>query len=430
MSKTKLDIAELEVVINQINYLQKISQRISEKKSLEELLNELIDSCRDVIKAEASSLLLYDEKLNKLYFQVATGEKGDAVKNVYLNMGEGIAGWVAENRKPLLIEDCYKDPRFNREFDIKNNFKTKTMICVPLIFKDKLFGVIQVINKKNDKFFTERDLNVFTILATQCSVSIENAKLTEIQIQQLALERELKTAREIQQNLLPSKLPDFKDLDVSFKLIPAKQVGGDYYNVYKINDDLTLFFICDVSGKSISAALIVSTICSSIMTYMNMVQLCNDKFDLIDFVKSLNRVLIESTTDEKFATAWFGLYKHSEQRLQSINAGHNTIYVFRDNEVIDLNEGGLFLGSIDLDFRIEEISMKAGDLVVCYTDGVPEAMNKAFEQYGDARLIKFIENNFSSNSSNILDSLLQDVKSYVKDADQSDDITCGVIKVL
>ncbi|MBK8552575.1 MAG: SpoIIE family protein phosphatase [Ignavibacteria bacterium] len=430
MTNTNLDISELEVVIRQINYLQKISQQISEDRSLEELLNELLDSCRDVIKAEASSLLLYNEKENNLYFHVVTGEKGGVVKNVNIKMGQGIAGWVAENRKPLLIEDCYADPRFNREFDKKSNFKTKTMICVPLIFKEKLFGVIQVINKQNDEFFNERDLNIFTILASQCAVAIENAKLTEIQIQQKALERELKTAREIQQNLLPSVLPDFKDIDVSFKLIPAKQVGGDYYNVYKINDDLTLFFICDVSGKSISAALIVSTICSCIMTYLNMLKLSKDHFDLIEMVKSLNRVLIESTTDDKFATAWFGLYKHSEKKLQSVNAGHNVIFIFRNNEVLDLKEGGLFLGSIDMEYNLEEINLEKDDLILCYTDGVNEAMNKNFEQYGDDRLIASVKDMTGSSSEAVVDCLLKDVKNFVKDAEQSDDITCGAIKVV
>ena len=344
-------------------------------------------------------------------------------------MGEGIAGWVAENRTPLLIEDCYEDPRFNQEMDKKSNFKTKTMICVPLIFKEKLIGVIQVINKKNDEVFTERDLIVFTILASQCAISIENAKLTEIQIQQVALERELKTAREIQQNLLPSRLPDFKDLEVSFKLIPAKQVGGDYYNVYKINNDLTLFFVCDVSGKSISAALIVSTICSCILTYLHMVQIGNDKFDLLELVKSLNRVLIESTTDEKFATAWFGLYKHSDKLLHSVNAGHNTMYVFRENEVIELTQGGLFLGSIDMDYIIEEINLQKGDLLMSYTDGVPEAMNKDFEQYGDDRLINLMKDNLSSSPDSIIHKLLNDIKSFVKDAEASDDITCGAVRI-
>lgn len=423
--------SDMQSMIQELNYLHEISQRISEKKNLDLLLREIMESCKVVMNAEASSLLIYDEKENKLFFDVATGEKGEVIKKISLNMGEGIAGWVAEHREPLLIEDCYEDPRFNREFDRKSNFRTKSMICVPMIRKEKLIGVIQVINKKDADTFTNRDLNVFKILASQCAISIENARLTEIQVQQQSLERELKTARAIQQNLLPSELPEFPGLDVSFKLVPARQVGGDYYNVYKIDDSLTLFFICDVSGKSISAALIVSTICSCILTYMNMIKISKKKFDLLDLVKSLNRVLIDSTTDEKFVTCWFGLYDHSSKKLMSINAGHNTIYVFRNNiPVIELKEGGIFLGCMESEFKIEEIQLEKNDLLVCYTDGVPEAMNKNSEFYGDDKFVHLVHDNLNSNSGILLEKIYDDLKNFVDGAEASDDITCGVIRVL
>ncbi|HMQ68421.1 MAG TPA: SpoIIE family protein phosphatase [Ignavibacteria bacterium] len=421
---------EIQDIIQEMNYLHEISQRISEMKSLDQLLNEIIESCKEVLKAEASSLLIYDEELNELYFEIATGEKGEQVIKKSFKMGEGIAGWVAEHREPLLIEDCYKDPRFNKEFDIKSNFRTKSMICVPMIRKEKLIGVIQVINKKGDQIFSERDLNIFSILASQCAISIENARLTEIQIQQKSMERELKTARAIQQNLLPSKLPDFKDLDVYFTLIPAKQVGGDYYNVYKISDDLTLFFICDVSGKSISAALIVSTICSCIMTYLNLLKISEEKFDLKELVKSLNSVLIESTTEEKFATCWFGLFRHSDKKFTSINAGHNVTYLFRENEIIELKEGGLFLGSIDMDFNSEEIQLQKNNQILCYTDGVPEATDKDFNFFGDDELIVSASKNLKEGPETIVNTILNDLRNFVNGAEQSDDITCGVIKVL
>ncbi|HMS32473.1 MAG TPA: SpoIIE family protein phosphatase [Ignavibacteria bacterium] len=430
MNKISSDIEEMQAMIQEMNYLQEISQRISEMKSLDVLLFDIMQSCKELMNAEASSLLMYDEAEDVLNFEVVTGDKGEVIKKITCKMGEGIAGWVGLNRKPLLIEDCYEDPRFNDEVDKKTNFRTKSMICAPMLRKDKLIGVIQVINKKSDAIFRERDLNIFMILASQCAISIENAKLTEIQIQQKALERELKTARAIQQNLLPASLPDFKDIDVAFRLIPAKQVGGDYYNVYNISDDHTLFFICDVSGKSISAALIVSTICSSILTYLKMIRIIGEGFDLVELVKSLNRVLIESTTDEKFATCWFGLYEHSTKNFQSVNAGHNTIYVFRENEVIELKQGGLFLGSIDMDFTVEEITLKKDDVVLCYTDGVPEAMNKEGGFYEDDRLIETGKINRTFDSPDIIKNILADLKEFVKDAEQSDDITCGVIKVL
>ncbi len=128
---------------------------------------------------------------------------------------------------------------------------------------------------------------------------------------------------------------------------------------------------------------------------------------------------------------WFGLYDHGNKKLTSVNAGHNTIYLFKaDGKLTELTKGGLFLGSTDLDFESEEVKVDKNDVLVFYTDGVPEAMNKKIEFYGDDRLIKTIADNLSSDTEVILNNLLADVRSFVNDADQSDDITCGVIKVM
>src|SRR5688572_26868768 len=104
---TKKEIAEMQEMVKELNYLHEVSQRISEKKDLDVLLHEIMESCKEVVHAEASSLLIYNEEENNLSFQVATGERGEEVKSIVAKMGEGIAGWVALHRVPLLIEDCY-----------------------------------------------------------------------------------------------------------------------------------------------------------------------------------------------------------------------------------------------------------------------------------------------------------------------------------
>lgn len=425
--KNKNNLDELQNLVEGMNYVLDISQRISENKPLDVLLAEIMDSCKTLMNAEASSLLLYNENEDKLFFHVATGDKGHEVKKISCNMGEGIAGWVAVNRMPLLIKDCHEDERFNPEFDKKTGFITKDMICVPMIHKEKLIGVLQVINKKDKNIFSETDLKLFVILASQCAVSIENAELMEEKIKQETLNREVKIAREIQQRLLPEGFPGFENLEIASELIPAKQVGGDYYNIYKISATKTLFFVSDVSGKSISASLIVSTIYSYIVTYFN---LNKDKFDLNNFVQTLNKVLIESTTSEKFATCWFGLFNHETNSMQSINAGHNSIYVFRTGGVIEeLNKGGIFLGCVESEFETEEIILNDGDVFVFYTDGVTEAMSIDYQQYGDDRLKNVVKDNFNLPSGEILKLILADIKDFVKDADQSDDITCCVVRI-
>ena len=421
-------ISQLERTVRDLNYLHRVSQKVSEVKEIDKLLNEIMESCKEVTNAEASSLLIYDEKENILYFEVALGEKGGEVKKITCNIGEGIAGWVAENREALLVPDCYADKRFNPDYDRQTGFKTRNMLCVPMIKDDRLIGVIQVINKKDGTQFTQSDLNLFQILATQCGISIENARLMEMQIRQKALERELETARAIQNNLLPEKLPEVSGADVAFGLKSAKEVGGDYYNIYRIDDENFLFFICDVSGKSISAALIVSTVCSCFLT------LLRDNTAMpgpAEIVRTLNRVLVESTTDEKFATAWFGLYNTSSRRLTSINAGHNSTFLFRDGILhSELKKGGMFLGIFDGQYESEEVALEAGDSLVCFTDGISEALSLTGDFYGEERLIKVFERLKDSDAEESLSCIFSDVADFTSGAEQSDDITCGVIKIV
>jgi phosphoserine phosphatase RsbU/P len=422
-------VADLKFVIDRMNFLHAISQQISEKKPLPKLLNDIMESSKLVMNAEASSLLLYDVNDKKLHFQVATGEKGRLIKKFSIDLGIGIAGWVAQHKKSVLIEDCYNDARFCSLYDKKSNFITKSMICVPLIRKNKLLGVIEVINKKDGDIFDERDLTIFETLASYCAIAIENAQLIEIQVEKEALERELETARTIQQKLLPSDLPQFNDIQVAAKLVPAKQVGGDYYNILKINENESLFLVADVAGKGIPAALIVSTICSCLQTYLKLNQ---QSFDLMTFVFSLNKVLIESTTHDKFVSCWFGLFNHSKGELKSINAGHNPTYIFKKGKDIpkQLETGGLFLGIFDQVYEMENIQLEPGDVVVFYTDGVTEAWNKKEQDYEERRLIDVVNKQIEKSAVEILTSIENDVKKHVGKAQQSDDFTCAVVKIL
>ena len=146
---------------NKIDYFQHISEKVIEKKPIEDLLDEIIEASKALVNAEASTLLLYEKKSDSLHFHIATGPKGDKVESGTLQVGSGIAGWVAEKKAPVKIDDCYADERFNREYDKVSGFKTKNMICVPMLRKEGLIGVIQVMNKIGEDKFDEDDLQFF-----------------------------------------------------------------------------------------------------------------------------------------------------------------------------------------------------------------------------------------------------------------------------
>lgn len=422
--------SELESFVasnKKIELLMRINQSISEQRSLPELFSEIMERSKDLMEAEASSLLVYDEIENKLNFNVAKGSKGAMIKQFSVNIGQGIAGWVAENKEPVFIEDCYDDARFDSSYDKKTNFRTRAMICVPLLKNNKLVGVLQVINKRNKGIFSVDDLTLLETMASQCAIAIDNARLTQMDLEKKVLEQELDTARQIQEKVLPEHLPDIKNIDLAAKLIPAKQVGGDYYHIFKLDEEHSLWVVADVSGKGVPAALIVSTLHSSIQTYMN---LDRDELNLLALVETANKVLIDNTTPDKYATAWFGLYHAHENKLESINAGHNPPILFHEDsdEPTELEVGGIFLGAYPLPYEKETIQMKKNDVLVFFTDGVTEAWNSREEDYDDWRLHRIVREFREKNARMILSAIENDVDMHVDGAPQSDDFTCIVVK--
>ncbi|MDP2039251.1 MAG: GAF domain-containing protein, partial [Ignavibacteria bacterium] len=294
-SKTTIELDKHDYIslLKRIKFFQNTVRELTERKPLQKLLDQIIFASKKLLDVEAASLLLFNKEENHLYFHTLAGGTESSLKSKKIAAGEGIAGWVAKKRESLIINDCYSDSRFNKDFDISTGFKTKNMICVPMIQKDDFVGVIQVINKKNDSTFSKEDLELFEALAAQCAVAIENARLIDVEIKSEQTKHEMETAWKIQSHFLPHKLPKLNNVEMSIRLKPAKEIGGDYFNVIKINEDTTLFFVADVSGKSVPAALIVSTIYSFLQIYF-IVQ--KDNFDPIDMVQTFNRFLISSTT--------------------------------------------------------------------------------------------------------------------------------------
>lgn len=170
---------ERERKVVELDNLLKATEAIASAMQLDPLLDTIMERGMKVMDAEGCSVLLVDEKEKKLQFVAASGAKKEEVKKLSLNMGEGVAGWVAQNDQPLLIDDVSKDDRFSKKIDETLTQKTKSLICVPLKVKERTIGVMEVMNKRGDRTFTERDMVLFKPLSAQAAVAIERAKLYE-----------------------------------------------------------------------------------------------------------------------------------------------------------------------------------------------------------------------------------------------------------
>lgn len=157
-----------------------VSAFIASSLNLGSVLGNLMEKAKQVCQAEASSLMLVDEENQELFFHTVRGEKSEAIKKIRLKMGEGIAGWVAKNAEAVLVEDCAKDPRFFKKADQMSDFHTRSMMCVPLIARNRVLGTVQVLNKENEELFNKLDLRIFQVLANQAAIAIDNARLHEM----------------------------------------------------------------------------------------------------------------------------------------------------------------------------------------------------------------------------------------------------------
>lgn len=170
-------LSELQKKIKRLETLIDTSLAFSSILDIDELLNLVLQQAEQVMEAETSSVFRIDEKKKELYFQIARGKKGKEAKEIRVPMGKGIVGWVAEHRKPLLVPDVTKDPRWYKGVDKKTKFVTRSIIAVPLMSKGKLIGVAEVLNKKGNRFFNDDDLGLFLALGNQIAVALENASL-------------------------------------------------------------------------------------------------------------------------------------------------------------------------------------------------------------------------------------------------------------
>lgn len=181
----------------QQNLLNKFSSILNSSLEPEIIQHKAIEAITNVVNSEVGSLLLLDHGTGELKFEVALGKKEQQIKQIRLKLGEGIAGWVALHGNPLLINDCRKDNRFSSQVDHRTHFETRNMICVPVKVKDKIVGVLQAINKKNDGKFKEDDLNLLSALSEQVAIALENARLFK-ELQQLFVDSAVALAEAIE----------------------------------------------------------------------------------------------------------------------------------------------------------------------------------------------------------------------------------------
>lgn len=240
------------------------------------------------------------------------------------------------------------------------------------------------------------------------------------------VESELNIARQIQKNMLPNTFPAFpqhKEFDIYACMIPAKEVGGDFYDMFLIDDNHLALIIADVSGKGVPAALIMMTA----RTLVKNLAINNKNNNVEEIFNSVNKTLCDGNSLNHFVTSWFGILDLQTGKLEYVNAGHNppVIYSKKENNYSYLkSKPNLILGIMDdTEYEKNEIALDIEDKIFLYTDGVTEATSDRDELYGEKRLLDFLNNHKEESVTDTIKGVKQDIDKFIGTAEQFDDIT-------
>ncbi len=298
-------------------------------------------------------------------------------------------------------------------------------LIVPMMIKNKTKGLILLGKRMTNQKYSQTDIEYISSVGSLAIISIENSRLFKEMLEKQKIEKDLELARTIQQNLLPKEIPSSEKFEIVAYNKTARQVGGDFYDVAKLENGNTIIAIADVSGKGIQASLLVANLQAFLKSLYKL------NYPLQEASNLLNDLISENTTNGSFITAFWGIIDEEKCELTYINMGHNPPLLIRDGKIIKLKKGGMILGVMQtiVPYEYETIPLKKDDTIILFTDGITEAMNISENEYSNERLEELGLKISNNNASEILDRIIQDVNEYTKGAEQSDDITCMVIKV-
>lgn len=422
VDRLRKEVAHLKLAVAELAILNEIAITISSIVDLERVVDVIIQKCVKHLHVEQGAVLLLDESDKDSPLRTVVRKGDSKMEQLPYRLDAQLTGWMIKNQQPLLSNNIQQDDRFQLSDTAEIPFVS--LLAVPLQVKGKMIGSLTVFNKHDEKGFTDDDKRLLTIIAAQSAQVIENARLYQEEQELFKIQQEMNVAKEIQLNLLPSENPSVPGYEIYGKSIPAKEVGGDYYDFIPMKNEKLAFCLGDVSGKGVSAAMLMANLQA---TFRSQTQLSESTCLCLN---RSNRLLYHSTDAAKYATFFCGILDSTKHEIIFSNAGHNNPILFTSEGQIErLQTVGIVLGFLDdFEFAEAKIKMNQGDVLVVISDGISEAMNENEEEYGEEKLEKLITENKNLSADKIAELIIESVNNYSGTLPQSDDITLIVIK--
>jgi phosphoserine phosphatase RsbU/P len=414
--------------------IRNISEAMTSILDQELISRTLIGSMVKEMFLDNGTLLLPDPGSGRYRVKVVEGTGARSVASSELPQDDAVLSVIRNKKDALLRYDIAMNPLYEPNRDgLQRTFESlSSELMLPMTYKDQLRGIISLGRKKSGKLFTPEDLDLLKTLTSQSAIALENAHLFQENLEKGRMEEELKIAHDIQMNMLPDKPPQLTGVKMAARTVPAREVGGDFYDFVEFPADnggpgRLGIIIGDVSGKGVSAGLLMA---GSRSTYR---VLLDSEPPVREVMIQANQRLCKDIRKGMFVALLYAVLDPAARTLRLSNAGQTqpVLCVPGDEPCYITTEGDTFpLGIVpDCDYQETAVNLPDSAVVVFYTDGVVEAMNARQELYGFDRLTECVDQGRDLDAAALLDRLFDDVAQFVDGTDQHDDITIIVARM-
>ncbi|MFA6234776.1 MAG: SpoIIE family protein phosphatase, partial [Bacteroidota bacterium] len=296
---------------------------------------------------------------------------------------------------------------------------------IPMMSQQRLRGVLCLGQRVGGASFDRTELEYLHALANITISALENARLVIETIDKQRMEKELSVAKTIQKGLLPKSIPNPEGYQIAAINESSQQVGGDYYDVIPLSGHEFVLAIGDVSGKGVPASLLMANVQAALRTIAPL------RLPMPEATARINAIIHGNTSADKFITFFWGILNTQDHTFSYVNAGHNPPYILHaDGSMRALQAGGLILGIMQPTppYGIETVQLQPDDVLVCYTDGVNEAMSKDMEEFSDERLQLLLAEQRGLSAADLLECIRDEIVAFTQGAEQSDDITMLIVR--
>lgn len=405
--------------------LAEIGREMSAILDLDELLTRVAHLVKRLIDYRTFGIALVNETTGMLELKIAISY-GDAKAIGPVKLGEGLIGYAALHREPVVVADVSKDPRY-----IDAVADVRSELVVPLLLKDRCLGVFDLESPELDAF-SKKHVELLTLLAAQAAVAIENARLYEtLRDNEVRLEKEVRFAQRVQMALLPQELPEHVEgVDIAWHFDAARELGGDIYDFLSPEAGSLVVAVGDVSGKGAPAAL-YSAFAGELVrgrTYRR--RWAPDRSGPGFVLASINRILYERQLEEYYCTLCYASFDLKGRRVTLSNSGLPYPIRCSEGRCEPIALPGVPLGSFATSTYDEKtFDLKVGDIYVFCTDGISETFNAAGEEFTSQRVVDIVKANCQAPAKEIVASIFGAMTRFRGDAPQTDDQTVVVVKI-